>query len=309
LEIISVIPEFGNGSRQKLAVLVTCYNRVATSEQTLVMLDECLRQESRFDTTIFVVDDGSPDGTGARLKELISDVVLEYGEGNLFWNGGMCRAYQAARKHGSFDAYLLFNDDVFIDRDHVLAFFDKYLELNAERPAALAGSTRWHGSDAISYSAFRRASRVSPLSIERVQPDGTLQRCDTFNGNFVLVPGRFFEQVGGLDRRFRHTYGDIDLGYVAGKHGVPTYLAPMPIGRCDGHAPPPESGRNLPRLLRWLLRPWGKRDDLSQRALFIHKHAFPLTAPLLIGGVALSWYSKKLSEYLTRLIQQRKGKR
>jgi GT2 family glycosyltransferase len=286
-------------ARRKLAVLVTCHNRIAVSEQTLPKLDECLRSLPAIDSTIFVVDDGSSDGTGARLKALLPDIVLEYGSGDLFWNGGMCRAYEIARQRGSFDAYLLFNDDVFVDCGAVRSSLDHYLRLNDKRPAILAASTQSHGSEAISYSAFRRLSRLRPLSVERVHPDGTLQPCDSFNGNFVLVPGPFFEQIGGLDRRFRHGYGDIDLGYVARNHGVVSYLAPMPIGRCDGHTPTSKSQPRSPAL-RWLMHPWGKGDSLHQRALFIRKHSLAFAVPFLIGGVAVRRCAFKIGERIKR---------
>jgi GT2 family glycosyltransferase len=174
-----------------------------------------------------------------------------------------------------------------------------YVRLNEKGSAILAGSTQSHGSEAISYSAFRRLSRLRPLSVERVLPDGTLKPCDSFNGNFVLVPGPFFEQVGGLDGRFRHGYGDIDLGYVARKRGVVSYLAPVPIGRCDGHAPAPNS-QSRSRILRWLMHPWGKGDSLSQRVLFIRKHSLAFAVPFLIGGVAVRRCAFKIGEWIKR---------
>lgn len=288
----------GNVARIKLAVLVTCFNRVAVSERGLVRLDECLRKVPRVDATLFVVDDGSPDGTGARLKERLPDIVLEYGDGNLFWNGGMCRAFEVARRHGHFDAYLLFNDDVLVEPEGISAFFDEYVDLNRAGPAVLAGPTRWHANETISYSAFRRLSRTRPMNIERFPPDGSVQRCDTFNGNFVAVPGDFFEQIGGLDRKYRHSYGDIDLGYVANARGVPTYLASSPVGRCDGNAPSAPKG-NIPRWLRWV-RPWGKGDDLAQRVHFIRKHAPIMASPLLIGWAAFSWLSARATGFAAR---------
>lgn len=268
--------------RLTVAVLVTCYNRVATTLPSLERLDRCLRSLENIDVTLFVVDDASPDGTGAQLKSALPAIVLAYGTGSLFWNGGMCRAYALARDHGSFDAYLLFNDDVIIDCEKLPGFFEDFRQLNHDRPAILAGATRAVERDAITYSAFRRVSRFNPMAVVHVYPAGKVQTCDSFNGNFVLVPGSFFEEVGGLDPNFEHCYGDLDLGYVATRRGVECFLGAEPIGRCDNNDPPPPSKGWLGRLQQRVRRPWLKRDDLRQRSYFLRKHASSAMAVPLI---------------------------
>jgi GT2 family glycosyltransferase len=271
----------------RLAVLVTCYNRVETSLASLRRLDACLTALPEIDATIFAIDDASPDGTGGRLKEAIPGLVLAYGNGNLFWNGGMCSAYRLARKHGSFDAYLLFNDDVIVDAEAIKSFFADFRRLNAQQPAILVGSTRSREGGEITYTALRRVSLWRPMAIERVMPNGTLQPCDSFNGNFVMVPGAFFEEVGGLDPRYKHAYGDLDLGYVAGQHGILRLLAAEPIGWCEPHAPLPPPTTWLERLQRKTRGMWVKHDSFLQRSYFLLKHAsLPAAAPQIALAAA-----------------------
>src|SRR5580658_7643570 len=93
----------------EIAVLMTSFNR---REVTLKSLDSLFRQQKaegiRF--AVFLVDDGSTDGTGGAVKSLFPQVKVLQGNGALFWNGGMRVAFAAAVQE-SFDAYLFLNDD------------------------------------------------------------------------------------------------------------------------------------------------------------------------------------------------------
>lgn len=279
----------------RIAVLVTCYNRRATTIAGLTGLVDALRMVPLLEPTFFVIDDGSMDGTGAEIVHRFPQMVVEYGDGSLFWNGGMCRAFQVAQAQGPFDAYLLFNDDVTVDAGSVLSFFAEYRTLNDKAPAIVAAATVSEAGT-ISYSGMKRLSRARPLAVAQLEPNGATQACDTFNGNFVLVPALFFESVGGLDPFFKHAYGDVDLGYRAVKAGVAVCLAGFPIGRCDPAPPvaPPANSRE--RRLQRLRARWLKRDSLGQRIYFTIRHAPTPLALALIAGATMKRLQLKLAE-------------
>jgi GT2 family glycosyltransferase len=193
----------------------------------------------------------------------------------------MSLAFTLARDSGRYDAYLLFNDDVVVDPKALGPIIEEYRQLNAQGPAILAAATKSRVDGSITYSAMRRTSKLRPLSICKMIPSGTPQACDTFNGNFVLVPAPFFEAVGGLDRRYVQSYADMDLGYVAEALGVPRYLASIPIGLCEGHPAQERPESPLASALRKLGTQWGKRDSIGQRAHFILKHVpLPVSLPI-----------------------------
>ena len=93
----------------KVAVLLTCHNRV---EKTLKCLSKLFGQQvdESVKVTVYLVDDGSTDGTGIAVKDRYPDINVIYGDGSLFWNGGMHQAFAEALKVG-FDYYLWLNDD------------------------------------------------------------------------------------------------------------------------------------------------------------------------------------------------------
>ena len=217
----------------RIAVLITSFNRKNVTLAGLASLKRALDQIGDLQYRIFLMDDASPDGTGNAVRTAFPDVDVIDGTGSLFWVRGVHRAYQAASRAGPFDAYLLFNDDVIVDPDGVKAFFEDYREANARGPSIVGGATLAKDGSQITYSGFRKTSRIRPLGAERVIPDGSLLPMDMPNGNFLLSPAPFFESVGGLDTAYSMGYADIDLGLTARKLGLGVYLARRPIGYCD----------------------------------------------------------------------------
>ena len=60
----------------KIAVLMTCYNRVETTLACLRALHVAAGHVPGLDLRVFLVDDGSPDATGVRVMEAFPDVTV-----------------------------------------------------------------------------------------------------------------------------------------------------------------------------------------------------------------------------------------
>jgi GT2 family glycosyltransferase len=71
-----------------IAVLLTCHNRRDKTITCLDSLYNCLLP-SDFQLDVFLVDDGSSDGTSKAVSEKFPSVNVIQGNGNLFWNQGM----------------------------------------------------------------------------------------------------------------------------------------------------------------------------------------------------------------------------
>ena len=56
----------------KIAILITCYNRVNTTKECLKHCFNSLSLIDSFDHDIFLLDDNSPDKTGEILKKNVS---------------------------------------------------------------------------------------------------------------------------------------------------------------------------------------------------------------------------------------------
>lgn len=270
-----------------LSILVTCYNRKQTTIKSLSSLSKALFEQG-VNHKFFVVDDNSKDGTAEAIRENIPNLVLVEGTGNLYWNGGMQEAYRASEKYSEITDYLLFNDDVIVDQGALAQCLTEYTILNKNLKCILAGST-YDETGGISYSAYIRKSKDRPLLLERVEPTGKPLRCDTFNGNFVLIPADVMRTLNGLDHHFKHSYGDLDLGLSAKKINVQSYLASSPIGVCSKNENGAIKGKS--KISRALKGSWGKQDSIGQRLYFQFKHgrflSSCLATPIIVSRYIL----------------------
>ncbi|MET2827815.1 glycosyltransferase family 2 protein [Mesorhizobium shangrilense] len=209
----------------RVAILIACYNRASMTLSVLEMLKQASACAPGHEIKVFLLDDGSTDGTGDLVREKYQNVKIIQGTGSLFWNRGMCAAYTAAASSSSeWDSYALMNDDLVTTPEMFLEILEAHLRENRVRPSIMVGSIESPEGELL-YGGYFRLSWFSPLNIKRAQPNPTaLTNVDTMNGNLVFVPGAIMNQLGGLNPVYHHAYGDIDLGYRARKIGCDILL-------------------------------------------------------------------------------------
>jgi GT2 family glycosyltransferase len=214
-----------------VAVILSCFNRRSKTLEAV----GCIRTQTGLDgvtVDLFVLDDGSSDGTGAALRAQHPEVTVLQGDGSLFWNGGMRRAWDAALAR-DYDFYLWLNDDTRLFPDTLGRMLDTHARCVRARGQAgiVIGSTA-DEAGRTSYGGERQGGALRPLTLRLLDPTDAVQACDTFNGNCVLVSRRAATTLGNLDGRFVHAMGDTDYGLRAKRAGIPMWLMPGFAGRC-----------------------------------------------------------------------------
>jgi GT2 family glycosyltransferase len=238
----------------RIAVLMTCHNR---RETTLTCLKNLYDQDLDFD--VYLVDDGSTDGTGKAVKQHFPEINVITGNGTLFWNRGMRMAWQHAMAQNiSYTHYIWLNDDTLL-HDHALSRLlayskelqDKHIICAAINDPLLKTFT-YGGKDVMS---------------QPVPPNGSLQRVHYMNGNLVLVPKYVVDTIGVLDAHYRHHLGDYDYGLRAAKNNIQVYTTPEYIGSCESNKALKTRGRKpgttLTERFRFLYSPLGV-DPIAQ---------------------------------------------
>jgi len=212
---------------KKIAILITCFNRV---DITLLCLDNLFKSKIplNFDIEVYLVDDNSPDKTGEIVSREYKQVNIIKGSGELYWNGGMRLAWDTAFKKNDYDFYLWLNDDTLINKDAIINLIDDYYNLvNKNIEAIISGSLCDPKTKQITY--------VGRYKNKILYPNGVPQRCDMIPGNFVLIPKIVYKKIGNLSSKFTHGFGDTDYGLRVIKGGFSCYISSIYIGVCSAN--------------------------------------------------------------------------
>ena len=214
-----------------VAVLMACHNRRA---RTLACLAGLAAQETSAHLHPIVFDDGSTDGTAGAISRTFPDAEILEGSGTAFWAGGMRQAFTQAMSR-DFDFYLWLNDDVVLASDAIARLLQAHDRLKAEaRTLCLIGGALHDPlRDRIWYGGIRVRSGWNPLLFDRVgSVSDDIVRCDTLNGNVVLVPRETAQAMGSIGAPFIQTLGDLDYGLRVTRAGGWVGLAPGILGHC-----------------------------------------------------------------------------
>lgn len=209
---------------QKIAVLLTCFNRV---EKTVRCLENLQQSSPNYaDLDVFLVDDGSTDGTGDTVRNQFPNVQVIQGTGSLYWNRGMHLAWETAAQHSNFDYYLLLNDDTFLFPNAIEELLSCVTETNDK--AIVCGA--FCGEHSLAFTYGGRDKDGNP-----VVPNGAVQTSSSINGNCLLVSKTIFDAVGNLDPIFPHAIGDYDYGQRALSKGFGLVTTKCFLGTCESN--------------------------------------------------------------------------
>ncbi|HZS83364.1 MAG TPA: glycosyltransferase family 2 protein [Stellaceae bacterium] len=290
---------------ERIAAVLACHDRKAETLSCLASLRR-QRREGRFALSVFLVDDGSSDGTGEAVRAAFPEVAIIRGAGDLFWAGAMRVGLAAALARG-FDLYLMLNDDVVLEDSAVLRLLDCRRRL-ARPEALIAGAMRDPETGRASYGGLRYP-RLG-IGLRLVPPRAAAQPCDSANGNCLLVPAAALARLGNIDPAFTHQLGDIDLGLRARAAGIGVWLAPGFAGSCAAHRPRPPAERRLGAVLAALRTPKGAEiggvvlHPFGEWLAFVRRH-FPRAWPIYF----LLPYRRLLGYGLTRVLPRRRTPR
>lgn len=258
----------------RIATLITCHNRKAKTLACLASLYQNPLPEDYLQD-VFLVDDGSTDGTEQAVREYFPQVNVIRGDGSLYWNGGMRLAFSAAMEKG-FDYYLWLNDDTLLYPTALNSLIATSCELQAKRGKSVivVGSTQDANDGQLTYGGVIRPNKWKTLFFKSVAPQDVPIECETMNGNCVLIPRAIAKEVGNLEKEFAHAMGDQDYGLRARYAGFSVWVLAGFAGTCSRNAATGSfNDASLPVTvrLRKMMQPKGL--PVSSWRVFTQRHA------------------------------------
>lgn len=204
----------------RIAVLMACHNRVKLTLRTLSALKH---SADGINYDVYLVDDGSTDGTGEAVRLRFPSIHVIQGDGKLYWAKGMRRAWEVASRKADYDFYLWLNDDLDIKSDALRGMLSDY---EKTKGVVVGACSQDNGETICSYGASdEKDHKIIPCGIPQIAR-GWL------NGNFVLVPREVYQKVGMISGEYTHARADYDYAERLKRAGVPFYCSSDYVGSC-----------------------------------------------------------------------------
>lgn len=222
----------------RIAIIMTVFNRREKTIRCLDTLQQVWEAElSAPYIEVFVTNDGCTDGTPdaiVRQGYKFPINILE-GSGDLYWLGGMNKAWRAAIDRGGFDGYLWLNDDTAIlpGLFSMIREAEEYSLATYKSRGIYVGSTCDPYTGKFTYGGFDYVNKWT-LKDRFVIPDGNcIQACECAHGNITYVSNDVVQRMGVFYDGYIHGAGDHDYTYQAHKQGFPILVMKNYAGYCE----------------------------------------------------------------------------
>ena len=237
--------------KKTVAVIMTVHNRKNITIECIRRLYAC-RGIKHYDVELYMMDDGSTDGTAELIAKEFPQVIVLKGDGNLFWNRGMYYCWEEAKK-SHHDFYLWLNDDTMLFENALEVLFSDYSI--AGKMSIISGCCCDTKTQSITTYGGWKGNKVAEMT-------GEILPIEDMNGNVVLIPNEVVEKIGIIDPYFQHSAGDNEYGYRAKKNGIPVFITSSFVATCDRHewvCKSIDPKLSLKERLHYINTPWGGR--------------------------------------------------
>ena len=185
-----------------------------------------------------VVDNDSPSGSAARLRDAIRGAEVIATGANLGFAGGCNVGIRRALADGA-ELVLLVNSDVVLEPhaiERLLAAAQAHpcgglfapVLLSREEPDRIASAGIRY---AVTTGRMRQLAAGRPVGM---LPPGAVRRVDAASGCVLLVRREVFERAGLLDEPFFFSFADVEFCLRARRHGFETFCVQDAIAYHEG---------------------------------------------------------------------------
>ena len=258
-------------SPSKVAIIIINWNGYALTKACL----ESLRKVTYPELLTILVDNGSVDNSGEKLKKEFPEVELLASRENLGFTGGNNLGIQWALDQ-SFDYVLLLNNDTVVEPDFLqpmVSFLEENRNYGAAQPKILYEPARdiiWNAGGGY----FKWLEMTWSVGIGKTDQGQFDEEKDTpwITGCAILVSTTAIRKAGMLDDRFFAYYEDVEWSFSLRKHGYKLkYLPQSKIYHIAGGSSKKEKTKEgiVPPIIHF----YRTRNNL----FLIRKHSNPLS--------------------------------
>jgi GT2 family glycosyltransferase len=222
----------------RVALVIPVYNRKTTTLQ-------CLRSLGRVDKQglqikIFIVDDGSTDGTSEAIRKEYPSVDLIMGDGTLHYAAGTNRGIEAALKWEPRFVITMNDDAVFHEQ-----FLQRLIQTAQDNPRSIVGALLllWDEPHRVFQVGQKwktwRGGWVIPDDLTAFNVGKRSFEVEGLVGNCLLLPVEAIRECGLMDEQnFPHGWGDAQYTARLRKAGWRLLVEPRSLVWCEPNTYP-----------------------------------------------------------------------
>lgn len=192
-------------------IILPVHNRKQITEKFV----RCLVQQTYQDFKLILIDDGSTDGTDEMVLSYLPDTRIIYGDGNLWWAGGLQKGYDWLKSNNidRDSIVLMINDDTEFDRDFLKTaaqIFSKAKKKILLKAWSIDQYSKKRGDGYIK-------ADMDKMTFEQVN-DQEEANCASTRGLFLSVAD-WFEIGGFYPKKLPHYWSDYEFTIRACRKG------------------------------------------------------------------------------------------
>jgi len=198
----------------KVYVLTAVYNDLERTKSFL----KSIKNQDYENIVIYIVDDGSTDGTGKYLKKYHPEIKVLKGNGSLWWTGSLYWGVEEILKTAKMSEFILtINNDCVVKSD----FVSNLVKIASKYPRSVVGSVALdlEGNliDAGVKVNWKFCSFLSLLDEAKKNIRSgidVITNADVLSTRGTLFPISVFREVGNFDKKnFPHYLSDYEFTY------------------------------------------------------------------------------------------------
>ena len=223
----------------KVALSIPVYNRRATTLQGLGSLSRI--DKTGLEVKIFVIDDGSTDGTSDAIRDQFPAVQLIAGDGTLHYAAGTNRGIAAAMEWNA-DYIVAMNDDAVFHEQ----FLQRLVATVKTNPRSIVGGLLLLWDEPHKVFQVGQVWRTLkggwdiPQDLTAFSVPAEAFEVECIVGNCVLIPAEAIRECGMIDeKRFPHGWGDAQYMARLRKAEWKLLIEPRSYIWCEPNTYPP----------------------------------------------------------------------
>lgn len=239
-----------NSMSTKVSIVAPIHNRRDITLQCLKSLERINKDQIEVD--VYIVDDGSTDGSSAAIREFYPQVNIIEGNGDLWYTEGTNVGIRKALE-GKADYILAINDDSVFDHE----FLNFLVQTARQHPKSVVGPLLllWNEPHKLFQTAPIWSTFAGGWKHWQKQTVWTVPsdpwEVDLIVGNCVLYPASAFQNCGLMDSKRFPNFGDAEYTPRLKRAGYKLIIDPRSRVFCQPNAMPERlRNRSLTALMR-----------------------------------------------------------